>query len=59
MTEGGRFTGSTEDSGPRSTGNSTEDKNPDDQDDGDFDLTGPGYRDSVVVIGEVVNERWQ
>jgi len=51
--EGGRFTGSSEDSGPMKPGNSVEEKT----------LTirkpRPGYLDSVIEIGEAVNERWQ
>ena len=48
-TEGGRFTGSTEDSGPRKPGNSVEEKNPDDQErKNDF----PGLALSIASMRE-------
>ena len=52
-TEGGRFTGSTNDSGPMKPGNSVEEKTL------TISYLRPGYLDSVIEIGEAVNERWQ
>ena len=56
--EGGRFTGSTEDSGPMKPGNKVEDKTLTIRK-RETDSPKPGYRNGVIEIGEVVDERWQ
>ncbi len=56
--KGGRSTGSTEDSGPTKPGNSVEDKTLTIRK-RESDSPKPGYRNGVIEIGEVVDERWQ
>jgi len=66
-TEGGRFTGSTDDSGPMKPGNSVEEKTlrigKGESQAGCVQRRcvnlKPGCLDSVIGTGEVVDERWQ
>jgi hypothetical protein len=56
--EGGRFTGSTEDSGPMKPGNSVEEKTLTIRK-GEINIPGLATLRASSKVGEAVNERWQ